>query len=104
MELIDELTEYVQQLSEQHKMALRTGYNTTRGFHVQLYAGSGGKTGAADVNKDNLPAEFIKVTKLKSTLSFTTLQMVSYAQLYVHATMVSCSLYRHAYNVHVYQF
>jgi len=46
-------------------------YNTVRGFHIQLC--STGKDGYAT---DNLPDEFIKVTKCKNVFSFTTNDLV----------------------------
>ena len=73
IELIEEVSEYVQQLSADHQLALRTGYNSTRGFHIQLF--TGGKSGC-DVTQDDLPAEFIKVSKFKNALNFTSVQMV----------------------------
>jgi len=46
-------------------------YNTVRGFHIQLC--STGKDGFAT---DNLPDEFIKVTKCKNVFCFTTADLV----------------------------
>ena len=51
-------------------------YNTVRGFHIQLSS-----TGKDGYSTDNLPDEFIKVTKCKNVFSFTTADLVRYLKL-----------------------
>ena len=89
MALIDEVTAIVQQLSELHHLPMRTAYNATRGFYIQLYCGkpATGKGGATNADskgytKESLPPVFIKVSQARNTLSFTTLDMVSFRSLY----------------------
>ena len=75
-------TVMVEQLSDKHQIPLKSAFNTSRGFYVQttsLADSSGrGKKGATGgvVNKDQLPDEFIKVSRQRSTLSFTTFDLM----------------------------
>ncbi|XP_065888860.1 mutS protein homolog 4-like isoform X5 [Dysidea avara] len=76
-EVVDDIAGYkvVKQLAEQHNLPLKTGYNTVRGFHVQLYIGPG----AGDVQSitlESLPNEFMKPSKHRNTISFTTTDMI----------------------------
>ena len=63
----------VQQLAEKFNMNLKSAYNSTRGFHLQVNGSS--KEPAPSI--ESLPGIFIKVTKFKGTLSFTTTDLVS---------------------------
>ncbi|RUS80534.1 hypothetical protein EGW08_011718, partial [Elysia chlorotica] len=58
----------VRQLAEHYKLPLRMSYSSLRGFHIQMNSSSG--------FQDSLPPVFIKVAKFKSTLSFTTMDLV----------------------------
>ena len=69
-------TEVVKQLAEQHDLPLKTGYNTIRGFHVQLYVGPGAGDIAQGLSIESLPKEFMKPSKNRNTISFTTSDMV----------------------------
>ena len=69
-------TEVVKQLAEQHNLPLKTGYNTIRGFHVQLYIGPGAGDVAQGLALESLPKEFMKPSKNRNTISFTTTDMV----------------------------
>ncbi|XP_059143835.1 mutS protein homolog 4-like, partial [Physella acuta] len=71
-ELVDDIHAIVQQLSETHKLALRTAYSSLRGFHIQMTA----ERGNSKYSSDSLPPVFIKVTKFKNTLSFTTMDVI----------------------------
>ncbi|CAI9729270.1 homolog 4-like [Octopus vulgaris] len=70
-EIIDDIAELVRQLSEKYKLPLKTSYNSTRGFFMQLYSGNKDK-----YMVDSLPSIFIKVSKHKNTLSFTTVDLI----------------------------
>lgn len=61
------LTDLVKQLAEEYSLPLKTSYNTTRGFYIQLYSKD---------KDDNLPGIFMKVTKQRTTLSFTCADLV----------------------------
>ena len=66
----------MKQLAEQHNLPLKTGYNTIRGFHVQLYVGPGAGDVAQGLTLESLPREFMKPSKNRNTISFTTTDMV----------------------------
>ena len=70
--------ELTQQLSEKYELPLKTGYNSTRGFHLTLYCG--GKEG---YSIKTLPAEFIKKTKQKNTITFTVADLVCTVENYI---------------------
>ena len=67
----------VKQLAEQHNLPLKTGYNTIRGFHVQLYIGPGAGDVAQGLTLESMPKEFMKPSKNRNTISFTTTDMVT---------------------------
>lgn len=69
--VIYSVTALVQQLSETYNLPLKPAYNSTRGFHIQMYCG-----GKDPVTMDSLPSSFMKKTKLKNTYSFTTNDLV----------------------------
>lgn len=62
----------IKQLGERHNLPLKTGFNGTKGFFVQLM-----------LNRDEhidlkaLPNEFLKATKVRSAVCFTTVDLVS---------------------------
>ncbi len=62
----------VKQLAEKYGLNLKTAYNSTRGFHIQLVGSS--KAPAPSI--DSLPGVFIKATKFKGTVSCTTTDLV----------------------------
>ena len=67
------LTDIVKQLAGKFGLNLKSAYNSTRGFHLQLTGTN--KEPAPPI--ETLPGVFIKVTKFKGTLSFTTSDLVS---------------------------
>ncbi|XP_019619725.1 PREDICTED: mutS protein homolog 4-like [Branchiostoma belcheri] len=70
-EIVDDIAEMIRQLGEKFNLALRTGYNSFRGFFIQLVHGP--KDGPLP---DKLPDCFIKRVKVKSSLSFTTTDLI----------------------------
>ncbi|XP_046376598.2 mutS protein homolog 4-like isoform X1 [Haliotis rufescens] len=70
-EIVDDIAEMVKQIGEKYSLPLRTAYNTVRGFYIQLYCG-----GKEAYTQETLPGIFIKITKCKSTLSFTTSDLI----------------------------
>ncbi|XP_077981944.1 mutS protein homolog 4-like [Glandiceps talaboti] len=70
-EIVDDIAEMVKQLSEKYNLPLKIGYNSTRGFFIQMYSGRDNIISVAD-----LPTEFVKVTRVKSTLNFTTADLI----------------------------
>ena len=67
------LTDIVKQLAGKFGLNLKSAYNSTRGFHLQLTGTN--KEPAPPI--ETLTGVFIKVTKFKGTLSFTTSDLVS---------------------------
>ncbi|GAB1599457.1 mutS protein homolog 4 [Argonauta hians] len=65
------INELVRQLSEKYKLPLKTSYNSTRGFFMQLYSGPKDMYRA-----DSLPSIFVKVSRQKNTFSFTTADLI----------------------------
>ncbi|XP_055959284.1 mutS protein homolog 4 [Patella vulgata] len=70
-EIIDDMAELIQQLGEENGLPLKMAYSTTRGFYVQLFCGTNDQ-----YTTHSLPAIFIKVSKFKNTLSFTTTDLI----------------------------
>jgi len=87
------LSELTKQVAAKYNLPVKSAFSAGRGFHLQLYSGhssSGGtdkgaglgereRAGDASckgVSMDDLPREFIKVTKQRSTLSFTTVDFI----------------------------
>ena len=66
------MIDLIRQLGEQYELDLRTGYNATRGFFIQLCS-DGKHDNLASVH---LPDLFIKLTKAKNALNFTTPDLV----------------------------
>ncbi|CAK8673692.1 unnamed protein product [Clavelina lepadiformis] len=62
-EYIDDINDLIRQLSEKHDLPLKSSFNGTRGFHIQM---------PAPKQSSSFPEDFIKVTKTKKTWSFTT--------------------------------
>ncbi|XP_071983700.1 mutS protein homolog 4 isoform X2 [Engystomops pustulosus] len=67
-EIIDDIDGMIAKLSEKYSLPFRTSFSTARGFFIQMNM---------EGNVQNiLPEEFIKVTKLKNTYSFTSLDLI----------------------------
>jgi DNA mismatch repair protein MSH4 len=69
-ETVDDVSGLVVQLSEQHNLPLKSGYSSSRGFYIQLNAGPAGTT------PEDLPGQFLKVSRQRNTLSFTTSDLI----------------------------
>ena len=63
----------VQRESVETDLPLRTAYNASRGFFIQMTVGGRG----AQQMPDSFPETFIKVVKTKNTVSATTEDLVS---------------------------
>ena len=60
---------------------MRSAFNASRGFYLQLYASSSDNEAPGPPVKtiskmEQLPKEFLKVTKHRGTFSFTTLDLI----------------------------
>ena len=62
----------IKQLGEKHNFPLKTGFNATRGFFIQLTVNRD-----QDVDLSSLPSEFLQVVKVQGVVSFTTVDLVS---------------------------
>ncbi|XP_065836479.1 mutS protein homolog 4-like isoform X2 [Oscarella lobularis] len=71
-ELIDNINSLVQRESVETDLPLRTAYNASRGFFIQMTVGGRG----AQQMPDSFPETFIKVVKTKNTVSATTEDLV----------------------------
>ena len=65
------IADLANQLAEEYNLPLVTSYNSTRGFFLQLNSGP-----KSTYSKESLPGVFIKVTKAKNALCFTTTDLV----------------------------
>ncbi|XP_068674746.1 mutS protein homolog 4-like [Montipora foliosa] len=70
-EIVDDITEMIKQLGEKHNLPLKTGFNATRGFFVQLTLNRD-----QDIDLKSLPGEFLKTVKARSVVSFTTVDLI----------------------------
>ncbi|XP_062517164.1 mutS protein homolog 4-like [Corticium candelabrum] len=67
-ELVDDIATLVKQLAEQHQLPLRVTYNASRGFFIQM--------STSGATADSLPSVFLKIVKSRSTLNFTTEDLI----------------------------
>ncbi|KAG1709722.1 MutS 4 [Nymphon striatum] len=70
-ENIDDITVLIRQLSEKYNLPLKTTYNASQGFVIQIYTG-----GKIPVNLSSLPSCFIKISKKRNHITCTTEDMV----------------------------
>ena len=86
------------QLAEKFHLPIKSAYNTGRGFYLQMYTGefttrkgrgrrghrsSSDTSAAVGMTAEQLPSEFIKVSKRQNTLSFTTLDLLRLNSKYI---------------------
>ncbi|OWA54865.1 MutS protein-like protein 4 [Hypsibius exemplaris] len=71
-ESVDDISALVIKLQERHGLPIQTGYDASRGFHMQLFAG-----GKKPIAVSDLPKEFIHVTKSRNTIYFTTKDLIN---------------------------
>lgn len=62
----------IKQLGEKHNLPLKTGFNGTKGFFVQLTLNRD-----QQIDLNTLPSEFLKAVKVRSAVCFTTVDLVS---------------------------
>ena len=104
-------TALTKQVVEKYSLPVKSAFSAGRGFHLQLYTahsnscsgltdkgGGGGEDGGGQFSSPciaDLPGEFIKVTKQRSTLSFTTVDFIklnSELRLVCSVSMDECLL------------
>ncbi|XP_061165050.1 mutS protein homolog 4-like [Saccostrea echinata] len=69
--IIEDINTLANQWAEEYNLPIVTSYNSTRGFFLQLNCGP-----KHNYSKESLPEIFIKVTKAKNTLCFTTTELI----------------------------
>lgn len=67
-EIVDDIAGIISQLSDKYGLPLRTSFSTARGFFIQMNMEGN--------LQQTLPAEFIKVTRVKNTCSFTSVDLI----------------------------
>ncbi|XP_014681092.1 PREDICTED: mutS protein homolog 4-like [Priapulus caudatus] len=72
-EIVDDIAESVKELAQQFDLPLRTAYNTSRGFFIQM--GSDRRPDERQ-QQQQLPACFIKVARSKAVMSCTTSDLI----------------------------
>ncbi|XP_034015949.1 mutS protein homolog 4 isoform X2 [Thalassophryne amazonica] len=69
-EIVDDISELVNQMGEKYSLPMRTSFSTARGFFIQM------KLDGIILPEGKLPSEFIKVTKNKNNYGFTTADLM----------------------------
>ncbi len=73
------------QLSSEHGLTLRSVFNCSRGFYLQMtLEGGGANKEVGGVSGTQLPDMFIKVVRQKNCLSFTTFDLMRLNGEYTH--------------------
>ncbi|RMX43324.1 hypothetical protein pdam_00014951 [Pocillopora damicornis] len=65
------ISEMIKQLGERHNLPLKTGFNGTKGFFVQMTLNRD-----EHIDLKTLPNEFLKATKVRSAVCFTTVDLL----------------------------
>eukprot|EP00062_Callorhinchus_milii_P003433 gi/632940700/ref/XP_007885459.1/ PREDICTED: mutS protein homolog 4 [Callorhinchus milii] len=102
-EIVDDVAGMITQLGEKYNLPLKTSFSATRGFFIQLNL-----DGAVFPN-DQTPSEFMKITMVKNSYSFTTADLIkmnercqeSLREIYHMTYLVVCKLLSEIYeNIH----
>ncbi|XP_072275595.1 mutS protein homolog 4 [Pyxicephalus adspersus] len=97
-EIVDDIAGIISQLSDKYNLPLRTSFSTARGFFIQMNADGS--------MQQSLPAEFIKVARVKNTYSFTTVDLIkmneriheSLREIYHMSYIIVCKLLNEIYE------
>ncbi|XP_064400656.1 mutS protein homolog 4-like isoform X2 [Halichondria panicea] len=96
-EIIEDIALMTEQLSSEHGLTLRSVFNCSRGFYLQMTPeGGGAKKGGGGVSNIQLPDVFIKVVRHKNCLSFTTFDLM---RLNARANDALAAVYQMSYIV-----
>ncbi|OCT84771.1 hypothetical protein XELAEV_18022929mg [Xenopus laevis] len=90
----------ISQLSEKYNLPLKTSFNTTRGFFIQMNIDANMST------TYQLPSEFVKVTRIKNSCCFTTVDILklnercqgSLREIYHMSYLIVCKLLSEIYE------
>ncbi|XP_068095301.1 mutS protein homolog 4 isoform X2 [Hyperolius riggenbachi] len=97
-EIIDDISGLISQMAEKHNLPLKTSFSTIRGFFIQMNVDGNAQPA--------LPEEFIKVTRVKNTYSFTTADLIklngrcqeSLKEIYHVSYVIVCKLLSEIYE------
>ncbi|XP_021013742.2 mutS protein homolog 4 isoform X1 [Mus caroli] len=99
-EIVDDIAGMIAQLAEKYSLPLRTSFSSSRGFFIQM------ATDCAALSSDQLPSEFIKISKVKNSYSFTSADLIkmnercqeSLREIYHMTYMIVCKLLSEIYE------
>uniref|UniRef100_H2PZ93 MutS protein homolog 4 n=1 Tax=Pan troglodytes TaxID=9598 RepID=H2PZ93_PANTR len=99
-EIVDDIAGMISQLGEKYSLPLRTSFSSARGFFIQM------TTDCIALPTDQLPSEFIKISKVKNSYSFTSADLIkmnercqeSLREIYHMTYMIVCKLLSEIYE------
>ncbi|XP_006888675.1 PREDICTED: mutS protein homolog 4 [Elephantulus edwardii] len=99
-EIVDDIAGMINQLGEKYNLPLRTSFSSARGFFIQM------STDCIHLPSDQLPSEFIKISKVKNSYSFTSADLIkmnercqeSLREIYHMTYMIVCKLLSEIYE------
>ncbi|XP_055441414.1 mutS protein homolog 4 isoform X2 [Bubalus kerabau] len=99
-EIVDDIAGMITQLAEKYSLPLRTSFSSARGFFIQMTAD------CTVLPNDQLPSEFIKISKVKNSYSFTSADLIkmnercqeSLREIYHMTYMIVCKLLSEIYE------
>ncbi|XP_020824182.1 mutS protein homolog 4 isoform X4 [Phascolarctos cinereus] len=99
-EIVDDIAGMITQLGEKYSLPLKTSFSSARGFFIQM------NMDCTSLPSGQLPSEFIKITKMKNTYSFTSTDLIkmnercqeSLREIYHMTYMVVCQLLGEIYE------
>ncbi|XP_012516493.1 PREDICTED: mutS protein homolog 4 [Propithecus coquereli] len=99
-EIVDDIAGMISQLGEKYNLPLRTSFSSARGFFIQM------TTDCTALPSDQLPSEFIKISKVKNSYSFTSTDLIkmnercqeSLREIYHMTYMIVCKLLSEIYE------
>ncbi|XP_032157565.1 mutS protein homolog 4 isoform X2 [Mustela erminea] len=99
-EIVDDIAGMISQLAEKYSLPLRTSFSSARGFFIQM------TTDYTALPNNRLPSEFIKISKVKSSYTFTSADLIkmnercqeSLREIYHMTYMIVCKLLSEVYE------
>ncbi|XP_043431236.1 mutS protein homolog 4 [Prionailurus viverrinus] len=99
-EIVDDIAGMISQLAEKYSLPLRTSFSSARGFFIQM------TTDCAALPNNQLPSEFIKISKVKNSYTFTSTDLIkmnercqeSLREIYHMTYMIVCKLLSEIYE------
>ncbi|XP_042853536.1 mutS protein homolog 4 isoform X2 [Panthera tigris] len=99
-EIVDDIAGMISQLAEKYSLPLRTSFSSARGFFIQM------TTDCTALPNNQLPSEFIKISKVKNSYTFTSTDLIkmnercqeSLREIYHMTYMIVCKLLSEIYE------